>query len=341
MILDDLNTKTCLVTGAAGFIGSHVAERLRDAGHCRVVALDDLSGGCVGNVPDGVEFFHGSVAHKIAVEEIFSRFQFDYVYHLAAYAAEGLSHFIPRFNYENNLMGSVNLIAESVRRGVKHFVFTSSIAALGHRADNADESVQPCPDDPYGIAKYAVEMELQSAQRMFGLTYTIFRPHNVVGPRQNIGDKYRNVVGIFMNQIMKGEPLTIFGDGTQTRAFSYIDEVAGAIARAPRVGAAQNEIFNIGANAAYTLNDLAAMVIEAMGAPSNYPIRHLDARKEVLHATLRHDKARDVFGDCEHVPILDGLARMAEWAKRIGPQPPTPAPDVEIDINVPPSWRTK
>src|SRR5205807_4955336 len=151
---------------------------------------------------------------------------FDYVYHLAAYAAEGLSHFIRRFNYTNNLIGSVNLINRSVLRQVKCFVFTSSIAVYGECEPPITEEVTPKPEDPYGIAKYAVELDLASANRLFGLPYIIFRPHNVYGEGQNISDMYRNVVGIFMNQVLGGKPMTVFGDGLQTRAFSYIDGVA-------------------------------------------------------------------------------------------------------------------
>ncbi len=125
-------------------------------------------------------------------------------------AAEGLSHFIKRFNYENNLIGSVNLINASINNAVKCFVFTSSIAVYG--AGTTTEDMVPVPEDSYGIAKLAVEKELQVSHEMFGLDYVIFRPHNVYGEKQNIGDRYRNVVGIFMNQLLQGKPMTIFGD---------------------------------------------------------------------------------------------------------------------------------
>ena len=166
---------------------------------------------------------------------LFEAERFDYVYHLAAYAAEGLSHFIRRFNYRDNLIGSVNLINEAVKHDVKCFVFTSSIAVYGAGQLPMDEAMIPLPEDPYGISKYAVELDLRAAHEMFGLNYVIFRPHNVYGEGQNLGDRYRNVLGIFMNQIMQGLPLTIFGDGEQTRAFSYISDVAPYIARSVEV----------------------------------------------------------------------------------------------------------
>ena len=165
---------------------------------------------------------------------LFAEHQFEYVFHLAAYAAEGLSHFIRRFNYSNNVVGSMNVIDESVKSPVKCLVFTSSIAVYRAGETPMTEEMTPAPQDPYGIAKYAVELDLHAAGRMFGLNSIIFRPHNVYGERQRLGDRYRNVIGIFMNQIMHGEPMTVFGDGTQTRGFSYIGDGEPLIARSVR-----------------------------------------------------------------------------------------------------------
>src|SRR5579864_3648496 len=244
-----------LVTGGAGFIGSHVADELISLGH-KVVVLDDLSGGFEGNVPREAVFVKGSILDHDLVERLFERHRFTYVYHLAAYAAEGLSHFIKRFNYQNNLIGSVNLINASVNHGVKCFVFTSSIAVYGAVQSPMTEEIIPVPEDSYGIAKLAVEQELKISHEMFGLDYTTFRPHNVYGERQNIGDRYRNVVGIFMNQLLRGDDMTIFGDGTQVRAFTYIDDVAPLIASSIDYPAARNEIFNIGADTSCTVDHL-------------------------------------------------------------------------------------
>ena len=299
---------TSLITGGAGFIGSHVARHCKDMGH-QVIAIDDLSGGFEDHVPGGVTFIKGNVTDERFVSQLFTDHKFDYIYHLAAYAAEGLSHFIRRYNYNTNLIGSINLINEAVRQKVKCFVFTSSIAVYGKGQLPMTEEMTPIPEDPYGVSKYAVELDLRAAHEMFGLNYVIFRPHNVYGENQNIGDKYRNVIGIFMNQIMQGKQLTVFGDGTQTRAFSYIDDVAIPIAKCVNIPGAQNQVFNIGADKPYTVNELATVVCKEFGVSPD--IKHLSARNEVLHAYSDHAKAHKVFGDPTGITLQEGIARMA------------------------------
>lgn len=324
-----------LVTGAAGFIGSHVVDHCLGLGF-DVVAVDDLSGGFRENVPADATFRQGSVTDVAFVKSLFTEARFEYVYHLAAYAAEGLSHFIRRYNYQTNLVGSVNLINESVLGDVGCFVFTSSIAVYGANQTPMAEDLVPRPEDPYGISKYAVELDLEAAHRMFGLPYVVFRPHNVYGERQNIADRYRNVIGIFMNQVMRGEPMTIFGDGLQTRAFSHVDDVAPVIARAPLVVAARQQIFNVGADKPYSVLELAEEVASAFGvAPS---IAHLPARNEVVHAFASHEKARSVFSPPDPVPLRDGIARMARWARARGSFTPVTFGDIEVARGLPPSW---
>src|SRR5580700_357215 len=245
-----------LVTGGAGFMGSHVADHLLKMGH-DVMVLDDLSGGFRESVPQAATFVQASVLDHDLINRLFERHSFDYVYHLAAYAAEGLSHFIKRFNYSNNLIGSVNLINAAINHDVKCFVFTSSIAVYGASQSPMSEHMVPIPEDSYGISKLAVEQELRVSHEMFGLDYVVFRPHNVYGERQNIGDRYRNVVGIFMNQLLRGEAMTIFGDGLQTRNFTYIGDVAPVIARAVQLPEIRNRVYNIGSSEATTIQDLA------------------------------------------------------------------------------------
>lgn len=328
-----------LVTGAAGFIGSHVCEHvLRGCQpHDVVVALDDLSGGLRENVPSAARFIAGSVTDYPLLEKMFAEYRFDHVYHLAAYAAEGLSHFIRRFNYENNLVGSVNLINLSVLHGVKCFVFTSSIAVYGVNQVPMTEDLAPRPEDPYGISKYAVELDLEAAHRMFGLPYVIFRPHNVYGRRQNMADKYRNVIGIFMNQIMRDQPMTIFGDGAQMRAFTHIDDVAPYIAASAGMPSVYNEVFNVGASQYTTVSDLAVLTAKAFDKPVR--VSHLPERNEVKVAYADHAKLGKFFRVRPERPLAAGLRDMAEWARTMPAQEPSEFGAIEVPINLPPSWK--
>ena len=327
-----------LVTGGAGFIGSHLIDDLLDLGH-EVVCLDDLSGGYRTNVSEKAEFVQGSVVDAELVNRLFREHQFEYVYHLAAYAAEGLSHFIRRFNYTTNLIASVNLINASILNKVRCFVFTSSIAVYGANQLPMTEDLIPSPEDPYGISKFAVEMDLRAAHEMFGLNYVIFRPHNVYGERQNIADRYRNVVGIFMNQILKNEPMTIFGDGEQTRAFSYVKDVTPVIARSVEISAAYNQVFNIGADVPYTVNYLAHCVAETMGVIPN--IAHVPARNEVTHAYSSHEKVKKAFGAEPRYSLDEGLTRMVAWVRQVGARSTPFFQNIEVPQNLPPTWLRK
>ncbi len=331
-------TQTILVTGGAGFIGSHVAEELVKAGHT-VVVLDDLSGGFEMNVPKGAIFVKGSINDLALIEKLFAEHKFSHVYHLAAYAAEGLSHFIRKFNYENNLIGSINLVNAAVKHNVKCFVFTSSIAVYGKNQLPMSEHMTPIPEDPYGISKYAIELDLKTAHDMFGLNYIIFRPHNVYGERQNIGDRYRNVIGIFINNLMQGKKLPIFGDGEQKRAFSHISDVAPIIAEAAFREELYGETFNVGADMPYTVNELAQYVAEAMGV--DHAVEHLPERNEVKVAYADHSKIKQFFPKHESkVHLKDGVKRMVTWAKKYGAQKSKNFDNIEIERNLPPSWKS-
>ncbi|WP_025744044.1 NAD-dependent epimerase/dehydratase family protein [Aquimarina pacifica] len=327
---------TSLVTGGAGFIGSHVVNHLLKKDH-RVVVLDDLSGGTQENIHPDALFYKGSILDIELIHQLFTEYKFTYVYHLAAYAAEGLSHFIRHFNYQNNLIGSINLINASVNFGVKCFVFTSSIAVYGTNTLPLVETQYPQPEDPYGIAKYAVEQDLLNAQKMFGMDFIIFRPHNVYGPNQNIGDKYRNVVGIFMNQILKNEPLTIFGDGQQTRAFSYIADVAPYIADSVDLSQAYNQTFNIGSETVFSVKELAEAVTRVM--KSTIKIKHLEQREEVVHAYADHTVFNTVFRPKTETSLEKGLKEMALWVKAHGSRFSETFDNIEIKKKLPNSWK--
>lgn len=327
-----------LVTGAAGFIGSHVVDELL-ARNFEVIALDDLSGGFRDNVNKQAKFVEGSILDMGLVNRLFAAHSFEYVFHLAAYAAEGLSHFIKRFNYENNVIGSANLINAAVNAGsVKCFVYTSSIAVYGRNQLPMSEHMMPMPENPYGIAKHAVELDLKESREMFGLNHIIFRPHNVYGERQNIGDPYRNVIGIFMNRILQQRPMPVFGDGRQSRAFSHIADVAPVIAESVRRASAYNDTFNVGADTPYSVFDLAHAVAKVMGVDPDIEV--LPARNEVVHAFSSHEKVQREFGDLiRNIPLEEGLGRMADWVRKTGARMGKPFEDIEIEKNLPPSWK--
>ena len=328
--------QTCLITGGAGFIGAHVTRELIKNGYNTIV-LDDLSGGFEENIPQEARFIKGTITDHELINRIFEDNSISYVFHFAAYAAEGLSHFIKRFNYCNNLIGSVNLINASGNSGVKCFVFTSSIAVYGTNQLPMKESTVPMPEDPYGIAKYAVELDLKESNKMFGLNHIIFRPHNVFGEYQNIGDKYRNVIGIFINNLMQDKPMTIFGNGEQTRAFSYIGDVAPILARSIEVPQAYNDVFNIGADTPYTINHLAEVVAKVMNKPLNKI--HLESRDEVVHAYADHEKAKTVFRYEPKFDLEHGVRRQVDWALKVGAKKSAEFNNIEVEKNLPASWR--
>jgi len=339
-------TATALVTGGAGFIGSHVATRLLSQG-VNVVIADDLSGSSMANVPPGAVLAIGDLKNASFVDQLFLGTSFDYVYHLAAYAAEGLSHFVRSFNYRTNLISTALLINAAVKakHPIKCFVFTSSIAVYGRGQLPMDESAAPTPEDPYGIAKLAAELDLIAAHRVFGLPYVIFRPHNVFGPRQ-ARDRYRNVISIFLSRLRARQPLPIFGDGLQTRAFTYIDDVAYPIADAPFILSCHNQTFNVGSDETLTVRDLAAEMARAWGVP--LAVEHLPARHEVQHAHAAHSRLRAVFGTrAPQTPLAEGIRATVAWARAQPWQNRTivewadpSVAAVEVRRNLPPSWET-
>ena len=304
---------TALVSGAAGFIGSHIVDELIARG-INVIAVDNLSGGVKSNINDKAKFYEIDItkANDINdIEAIFELNKINYIFHLAAYAAEGLSHFIRRYNYTNNVIGSVNLINMAIKYNVRCFVFTSSIAVYGGISIPLSEAVIPRPEDPYGIAKFAVEMDLRAAHDMFGLNYIIFRPHNVYGPRQSITDRYRNVVGIFIRQLMLDQPLTVFGDGTQTRAFTFIDDIASTIAGSVFYEEMYGETFNIGCDTKISINTLATIMMKLMNKESHH-IEYLEKRLEAHNPSAIHQKITGYFGILD-TPIEVGLKETIDW----------------------------
>lgn len=303
-----------LITGVAGLIGSHMAEYLVSKGY-EVHGIDNLSGGYLENIPSGVITSIINLEDRKLLAEYFAEIKPDYVYHFAAYAAEGLSPFIRNFNYTNNLLCSVNVINECVKNNVKKIIFTSSMAVYGEGNPPFKESQCPAPEDPYGIAKYAVEMDLKQASAHFHLDYNIVRPHNVVGIRQNIWDKYRNVIGIWIRRILRGESITIFGDGEQKRAFSDVKFCLEPMEKLLHECAGQ--VFNIGSDKEYTLNEVAFLLKEISKEYGFNPdIEHLEARREVKYAYCDHSKAKAEIGFNDKTDLKKTMREMFVWAMK-------------------------
>lgn len=307
-------SKKVLITGVAGLLGSRLADWIiENKPEYKVVGIDDLSGGFEENINPKVDFWQMDLVNH-PIENCFEVNKFDYVFHFAAYAAEGLSPFIRSFNYDNNLKSTARIVNECIKTDVKRLVFTSTLAVYGHGSGGIfDESQQQSPIDPYGVAKYACEMDIQIANEQHGLDYCIIRPHNVYGIKQNIWDKYRNVLGIWMFQYLNNQPLTIFGDGEQTRAFSYIDDSLEPLWNAAVRPEASKETINLGGIEEYSIKEAAEVLKEIMGAEK---VVHLEARHEVKHSIPTHQKSVDILGFEHKTSLKEGLIEMWKWAKQ-------------------------
>jgi UDP-glucose 4-epimerase len=329
--------KTVLITGVAGLIGSRFASWLLQNTDSVVVGIDDLSGGYASNVDSRV-IFHKMNLVTDETESLFEKYNIDLIYHFAAYAAEGLSPFIRKYNYENNLIATTRLINMAIKYDVGRFVFTSTLAVYGHGEFNVfDESQLPAPIDPYGIAKYACEMDLKVAADQHGLDYVIIRPHNVYGINQNIWDKYRNVLGIWMYQTLEGDKMTIFGDGNQTRAFSFVDDSMKPLWNAGINDSACGEIINLGGIRETSINEAAQTLIEVMGKGS---VIHLESRHEVKHSVPTWQKSVDLLNFEHKTELKEGLEIMWEWAKNQPRRQRFVWPSYELEKGIYAFWKS-
>lgn len=302
-----------LITGVAGLLGSRLADYIiENHPDVHVVGMDDLSGGYRTNINPKVEFWQMDlVTHPI--ENCFEVNKFDYVFHFAAYAAEGLSPFIREYNYKNNLVATSRIVNNCINHDVKRLVFTSTLAVYGHGYGGFfDEKQPPAPIDPYGVAKYGCEMDIQIAGEQHGLDWCIIRPHNVYGRKQNIWDKYRNVLGIWMYQYMIDEPMTIFGDGAQTRAFSCIDDIVEPLWNSAVRPEASKEIINLGGVEEWTIRGANALLRNVIGGGK---VEHREPRHEVKHSIPTWQKSIDILGFEHKTSLEDGLTDMWNWAK--------------------------
>jgi len=247
-----------------------------------------------------------------AVMKIFEDQRPSAVFHFAAYAAEGLSPFIRRFNYTNNIVASASVINACIETSTK-IIFSSSMAVYGSQEPPFSEKLLYAPEDPYGVAKVAVEQDIQVAGLQHGLRWSIVRPHNVVGIRQNIWDRYRNVLGIFVRRVLEGEPITIFGDGSQLRAFSDVKYMMEPMIQL--ISDHDSQTFNIGLDQPVSVLHLARVVQEAAkrrGFESE--IEFLPARHEVQYAYSDHASAKRHLAYNDETDLESVVNEVFDWA---------------------------
>jgi UDP-glucose 4-epimerase len=337
-----------VITGVAGLVGANFAEYLlqkrTNLGIGKVYGVDDLSGGYVENLnleDPNFCFVKADLSSEVdqkIVEDIFKESKIDYIFHFAAYAAEGLSPFIRQYNYISNVIPTTFLITLGIKYNIRRFVFTSSMATYGRNITPFTEDMRPNPIDPYGIAKYACEMDLQVAYEQHGMEYCVILPHNIFGKYQNIWDPYRNVLGIWMYKATRDEPFTIYGDGEQTRAFSYIDDILPCLWTSAVSERAKNERINLGGKKHVSLNEAARLVAKITGKND---IVYLEPRHEVKHAWSSYEKSEDILGYQENTSFERGLELMWNWVKTQGPRKRVFWPKYELEKNIYSYWQTK
>ena len=333
-----MNDKYILITGVAGFIGSRFAEYLIDKHpEYKIIGIDNLFGGYLENIPSKVIFYNLDLSEN-NISEIFDKHDIHYVYHFAAYAAEGLSPFIRKFNYQNNLISTTNIINECIKHNIKRLIFTSSMSVYGYgRGKNKFyEDDIPCPIDPYGVAKYACEQDIRIAGEQHGLDWCIIRPHNVFGIKQNIWDKYRNVLGIWMYRSLNNQSITIYGDGTQTRAFTYIDNILEPLWNAAISPNASKEIINLGGTINHSINEMAQLVSQIT---NNNNIEYLEQRHEVKFAYPDWRKSIEILDYKEIYSLEYGLTEMWKWTQKQPNRQQYVWPFYELDKNIYSYWK--
>ena len=339
--------KKILVTGSAGFIGSHIYDLLFGMGH-EVYGIDDLSGGFMRNVSQKKFFTKLDLRDRAKTGAYIAKLKPEIIYHLAADATEGRSQFTPFSATDRNMVSYMNLIVPAIKNGLGKMILTSSMSVYGAQQVPFKEDMYPRPEDIYGISKMSMEKATEVLADVYGFKYVIIRPHNVYGPRQNLSDPYRNVVGIFINSLLHGKNFYIYGDGNQKRAFSYIDDVSPAMVKAVFKKECEGKIINIGSDEPVTVNYLADAVLNGFygninNIPKNLMPKHMpDRPREVKYAYCDHKNAKELLGFKHKFSLPEGIERMIIWAKTIGKQPFVYLENLELDHpNAPKTWTDK
>ena len=333
------SSKKILVTGVAGFLGSHLSEKLVKLGH-RVVGIDNMIGGYQDNVPQGINFHNIDCCDMQKLKPIMKGV--DIVYHCAATAHEGLSVFSPYEITKNNYLASVAIFSTAVNEKVKRIIFCSSMARYVNQKTPFTEKMKPQPVDPYAISKVASEQVLENLCELNNIEWVIAVPHNIIGPRQKYDDPFRNVVSIMINRMLQGKAPIIYGDGEQTRCFSYIDDCLSCLIPMLDQKNLNREIINIGPDEEFvSINKVSEICSNITGINLN-PIYKKDRPQEVKHATCSANKARKLLNYKTTVNLRDGIKKTFEYIKKRGVRPFDYNINIEINNELTPStWKNK
>ena len=306
-----------LITGVAGFLGSHLADDLLGRGYS-VRGIDNMMDGFKENIPAGVDFHELDCRDALDLDHLFDGVEL--VYHCAAAPYEGLSVFAPYLVHEHTTSATVAMLSASVRAGVRRFVHCSSMSRYGKLVPPFTEDLTPEPLTPYGIAKYAADLQVRAIAGVHGMEWNIAVPHNIIGTRQRFDDPYRNVAAIMINRVLRGLPPVVYGDGSQLRCFSFVSDVLSCLTRLGTDPAITGEIVNVGPDEGeVSVLELAELICEIIGVPCDpvfMPARPL----EVHHATCSSDKARRLLDYRTEVGLREGLTGMVEWIAATGPK---------------------
>ena len=331
--------KKILVTGAAGFLGSHLSEKLAILGH-DVIGIDNMIGGYEDNIPKNIKFKKIDCCDFDQVKVIMK--DIEIVYHCAATAHEGLSVFSPVAITKNNYLASVSIFTAAVNEKVERIIFCSSMARYGDQLSPFSETMKPKPVDPYAISKVASEEVLKNLCDLNGIEWVIAVPHNIIGPRQKYDDPFRNVVSIMINRMMQGKAPIIYGDGNQTRCFSFIDDCLSCLIPMLNQTNLNKQTINIGPDEEFvTINKIAEICSNITGINLE-PIHKKDRPKEVKHATCSADKARSLLNYKTTTSLQNGIQKTYDYIKKRGTRPFDYNINIEINNELTPStWKNK
>jgi len=329
-----------MITGVAGLLGSHLARRMLELGH-EVYGIDNLIGGYYDNIPKDIEFIRADTGDYDKMVRLTKGI--DIVYHAACIATEGFSVFSPNLITKNTYQNTISVASASIKNKVKRFVYCSSMARYGMQdIVPFTEDMIPRPQDPYGIAKYAAELTIQNLSETHGMEYNIAVPHNIIGPGQKYNDPYRNVVGIMINRMLQDKQVYIYGDGSQKRCFSFVQDAVHCLEKIGLDDSINGEIINIGPDDNFiSINELYETLSCLMNIDRD-PIFTAGRPKEVHLANCSADKARQLLNYNEQTPLTIGLQSMIDFITKRGTLDFDYSFNIEIENNqLPKTWKDK